>query len=96
MDDVWGNYLGPPHGTTPAAVIANKNIKVNSFESNETLRQSVDHFAQFWIKLIFSLFQFASLGSLVSFIVTCAKHPVMTNLSLDGCTVKSQDVSSGR
>ena len=43
-----------------------------------------------------SLFQFASLGSLVSFIVTCAKHPVMTNLSFDGCTVKSQDVSSGR
>ena len=47
-------------------------------------------------KYVFSLFQFASLGLLVSFIVTCAKHPVMTNLSLDGCTVKSQDVSSGR
>ena len=24
MDDVQGDYLGPPHGTTPAAVIANK------------------------------------------------------------------------
>ena len=24
MDDVWGDFLGPPHGTTPAAVIANK------------------------------------------------------------------------
>ena len=47
-------------------------------------------------KYVFSLFQFASLGLLVSFIVTCAKHPGMTNLSLDGCTMKSQDVSSGR
>ena len=25
MDDVRGDFLGPPHGTTPAAVIANKN-----------------------------------------------------------------------
>ena len=25
MGDVRGDFLGPPHGTTPAAVIANKN-----------------------------------------------------------------------
>ena len=25
MGDVRGDILGPPHGTTPAAVIANKN-----------------------------------------------------------------------
>ena len=25
MNDVQGDFLGPPHGTTPAAVIANKN-----------------------------------------------------------------------
>ena len=25
MDDVRGDFLGPPHGITPAAVIANKN-----------------------------------------------------------------------
>ena len=25
MDDVRGDFFGPPHGTTPAAVIANKN-----------------------------------------------------------------------
>ena len=24
-DDVRGDFLGPPHGTTPAAVIANRN-----------------------------------------------------------------------
>ena len=24
MDDVRGDFLGPPHGTAPAAVIANK------------------------------------------------------------------------
>ena len=27
MDDVRGDFLGPPHGTTPAAVIANKMYK---------------------------------------------------------------------
>ena len=27
MDDVRGDFLGPPHGTTPAAVIANKIYK---------------------------------------------------------------------
>ena len=26
MDDVRRDFLGPPHGITPAAVIANKNI----------------------------------------------------------------------
>ena len=26
MDDVRGNFLGPAHGTPPAAVIGNKNI----------------------------------------------------------------------
>ena len=26
LDDVRGDILGPPHGTTPAAVIANKNL----------------------------------------------------------------------
>ena len=25
MDDVRGDFLEPPHGTAPAAVIANKN-----------------------------------------------------------------------
>ena len=25
MDDVGGDFLGPPHGTTPAAVTANKS-----------------------------------------------------------------------
>ena len=28
MDDVRGDFLGPPHGTTPAAVIANKQAYV--------------------------------------------------------------------
>ena len=26
MNDVRGDFLGPPHGTTPAAVIVNKKI----------------------------------------------------------------------
>ena len=28
MDDVRGDFLGPSHDTTPAAVIANKIVKV--------------------------------------------------------------------
>ena len=36
MDDVWGDILGPPHGTALAAVGANKTIKIVSFESTKT------------------------------------------------------------
>ena len=50
MDDVRGDFIEPSHGTTPAAVIAIKNIKVSSLESNvNTQRQSVGHIAQFHI-----------------------------------------------
>ena len=28
MEDVWGRFLGLPHGTTPAAVTTNKNIVI--------------------------------------------------------------------
>ena len=31
MDDVRGLFLGLPHGTTPAAVTTNKNIKIMIF-----------------------------------------------------------------
>ena len=34
MDDVRGDFFGPPHGTTPAAVIANK-IKTISAGNTE-------------------------------------------------------------
>ena len=37
MDDVRGDLLGPPHGTTPAAVIANK--KRRSLKSSEYINQ---------------------------------------------------------
>ena len=33
--DNTGDFLGPPHGTTPAAEIGNENIKSSSFESNK-------------------------------------------------------------
>ena len=29
MDNVRGDFLGPPHGTPRAAVIANKSIKLS-------------------------------------------------------------------
>ena len=35
MDDVLGDILQPPHGTTPSAVKANKNEKLSSFKSND-------------------------------------------------------------
>ena len=41
MDDVRGDFLGPPHGTTPAAVIANK-IKLRSFKSSEHIFEKGD------------------------------------------------------
>ena len=39
MDDVWGRLLGLPHGTTPAAVTTNTNIKMNSFKSSENIQK---------------------------------------------------------
>ena len=40
MDDVWGYFLGPPHGTTSAAVISTKNVKARSFESSEKIQRT--------------------------------------------------------
>ena len=39
MDDVRGRFLGLPHGTTPATVTTNKNIKMNSFKSSENIQK---------------------------------------------------------
>ena len=39
MDDVRGRLLGLPHGTTPAAVITNENIKMSSFKSSENIQK---------------------------------------------------------
>ena len=39
MDDVRGRFLGLPHGTTPAAVTKNKNIKLSSFKSSENIQK---------------------------------------------------------
>ena len=40
MDDVRGRFLGLPHGTTPAAVTTNKNIKMSSFKSSENIQKN--------------------------------------------------------
>ena len=42
MVDVRGDVLRPPHGTTPAAVKANKNHKMGSFKSNENIHKKGD------------------------------------------------------
>ena len=41
MEDVRGDFLGPLHGTTPAAVIINK-IKLRSFNSSEHINEEGD------------------------------------------------------
>ena len=38
MDDVWGLFLGMPHGATPAAVTTNKNIIMSCFKSSRTFK----------------------------------------------------------
>ena len=67
MVDVRGRFLGLPHGTAPAAVTTNKNIKMSSFKSSKIIQKKeggpdrsdkeptfmgVDH-------LVFSVFIFA-------------------------------------
>ena len=39
MDDVRGRFLGLPHGTTPATVTTNTNIKMSSFKSSENIQK---------------------------------------------------------
>ena len=39
MDDVRGDFLGPPHGRTPAAVIAIK-LKVSSFKGSDDIYEN--------------------------------------------------------
>ena len=41
MDGVRGDFLGPPHGTTPAAVIANKNLNWDPLRAVNTLMRKV-------------------------------------------------------
>ena len=38
MDDVRGDFLRPPHGTTPAVVITNK-YKLRSLKSSEHINE---------------------------------------------------------
>ena len=39
MDDVRGDFLGPPHGTTPAAIIASKNKTVKKTTNKQDNKQ---------------------------------------------------------
>ena len=41
MDDIRGDCLGPPHGTTSAEVIENKN-KLRSLKSSEHINEKGD------------------------------------------------------
>ena len=40
MDNEQGDFLMPPHGTTPYTVIGNKYIKVSSFESSKNSKEN--------------------------------------------------------
>ena len=39
MDDLRGRVLGLPHGTKPASVTTNKNIKMSTFKSSENIQK---------------------------------------------------------
>ena len=61
MDDARGRFLGLPHGTTPAAVTTNKNIKMSSFKSSENIQKkeggpdrSVSDFLRQFFKPVFN------------------------------------------
>ena len=41
MNDEREDFIGPPHSTTPVAVIANK-IKLRTFKSNEYIDEKED------------------------------------------------------
>ena len=45
MDDVRGDFLRPPHGTTPAGVIANKNKTDRLRAVNILMREWMGHTA---------------------------------------------------
>ena len=48
MDDVRGDFLGPPHGTTPAAVITNKIERFDPLEAiSHSKGNSMVYVAQF-------------------------------------------------
>ena len=42
MGDVRGDFLGPPHGITQAAVITNQNKTFRSFKSTENIHTNKD------------------------------------------------------
>ena len=45
MDDVRGEFLGPAHGTTPSAVIGNKNKTDPLRAVNILVRKGIGHTA---------------------------------------------------
>ena len=45
MDDIRGDFLRPPHGTTPAAVIENKNNTDSLRALNMLMRKGMGHTA---------------------------------------------------
>ena len=45
MNDVRGDILGPPHETTPAAVIANKHKRDHLRVMSIFMRKVMDHIA---------------------------------------------------
>ena len=54
MDDVRVDFLGPPHGTTPATVIANKNLNRDPLRAvNTFMRKGMGHTAVSTIEVFY-------------------------------------------
>ena len=39
IDDIWGYTLGQPHGTAPASVTTNEDIKVSSLNNSGNIQK---------------------------------------------------------
>ena len=62
MVDVRGDVLRPTHGTTPAAVKANKIQKLSSFKSNENIHKREESFIHLTKMVVLKMVDLARLS----------------------------------
>ena len=74
MGDVRGDFLGPPHGTTPVAVIANKKLKLRSLKSSEHINEKAFIVYMFSCLLVWLYFEAKSSSKLFNSVIIFLKH----------------------
>ena len=82
MDDVRGRFLGLPHGTTPAAVTTNKNIKMSSFKSSENIQKKKVNLSDLIIEDTYPFIQYVFIfQEIIDVNHTLIKKSFFTNFS---------------